>query len=143
MPNTSGKGGFKRGESGNKRGRPPNSSPAAEWRAALGEDLDKIISKVRKLALAGDLVACRLVLDRTLPALKPVDQNTPLAIPTAGSLTARSLALFQAMVDGVISPQSAASMIGALAGLVRAAESEDIFARLDAIEANQRNEADQ
>ena len=62
-------------------GRPPGRGPVAEMRAALATDLDKIIETVKAQALAGDAQAIRIILDRVLPALRPVDLPTALALP--------------------------------------------------------------
>jgi hypothetical protein len=55
-------------------------------RVALATDLDKIIDTLKAQALAGDAQAIRIILDRVLPALRPVDIPTVLALPADGWL---------------------------------------------------------
>ena len=62
--------GWKPGQSGNPRGRKPGSVPTQQLREALGKDADLVIDKVREQAIAGDLTAAKLVLERLLPPMR-------------------------------------------------------------------------
>lgn len=134
------RGTFQAGSTGNAAGRPKNSGDAAKWRAALGADAGKVIATVVRLAVAGDVQACRLVLERCVPAYKPQDNGVPLSMPAGGSLTDKATAMVDAMAAGTISPQAAASMISALANLVRVTEVDDLVARLQALEADRKGQ---
>ena len=141
MPNTTKKGTFRTGESGNKRGRPVGSSPAAAWRDAVGKDVGKVIATVVRLAIGGDAACCRLVLERTVPAYKPMENGVPLpAMPATATLTERALSVMNAMQAGLVTPQSAASLITALAAMVRSTEASEMQRRLEILEADQHRE---
>ena len=143
MTNTTKKGTFPKGRSGKPSGRPVGAGPAAAWRAALGKDVGKIIAVVTKLALAGDAACCRLILERSVPAYRPIDMPTPLpAMPTAATLNERAAAALDAMQAGLLSPQAAASLVTALASMVRATEQNEVERRLAALEADARKESD-
>jgi len=88
-PNTNGKKTDGRGAGGkfapgNKAspGRPPGRGAVAEMREALAADLGGIIDTVKARALAGDMQAARIILDRLVPSLKPVEMP---AEPVAAS----------------------------------------------------------
>ena len=97
---------------GNKAspGRPPGRGPVAEMRVKLETDLDKIIDTLRTQALAGDMQAIRIILDRVQPTLRPVEVPTTLALPANGTLAELADALgaahphhLPALVQGVAS----------------------------------------
>ena len=69
---------------GNKAspGRPRGRGPVGEMRDALAADLGGIIDTVKARALAGDMQAARIILDRLVPSLKPVEMP---AEPVAAS----------------------------------------------------------
>jgi hypothetical protein len=56
-------------------------------RTTLSTDIDKIIDTLHTQALAGDAQAIRIILDRVLPALRPVDMPTMLDLPAASLRT--------------------------------------------------------
>src|SRR5262245_5774318 len=60
-------------------GRPPKAAEesyiGAFRRAITAEDLTKIVSKLKELALAGDVPAARLLLDRCAPAEQIINQR--------------------------------------------------------------------
>lgn len=140
MANSTKRGTFPAGRSGNPAGRPPGSGEAAAWRAAIGRDVGKVIAVVTKLAISGDVAACRLVLERAVPAYKPMDNGVVLPMPADGTLTDKAAAMVDAMAAGIISPQAAAAMISALANMVRVTEVDDVVLRLEALESDARRE---
>jgi hypothetical protein len=116
-------------------GRPPGRGPVAEMRAALATDLDKIIDTLKAQALAGDPQAIRIILDRVLPALRPVDMPTTLALPAGGTLADQARAVVQAAADGDLAPAQAAQIVTALGGVAKIIETTELVRRIEALEA--------
>jgi hypothetical protein len=116
-------------------GRPPGRGPVAEMRAALATDLDKIIDTLKAQALAGDPQAIRIILDRVLPALRPVDMPTTLALPAGGTLADQARAVVQAAADGDLAPAQAAQIVTALGGVAKIIETSELVRRIEALEA--------
>ena len=116
-------------------GRPHGRGPVAEMRAALATDLDKIIDTLKAQALAGDAQAIRIILDRVLPTLRPVDMQTTLALPIDGTLADQARAVVQAAADGDLAPAQAAQIVTALGGVAKIIETTELMRRIEALEA--------
>ena len=101
----------------------------------LATDLDAIVGVLRAQALAGDVQAIRIILDRVLPALRPVDMPTPLALPAHGSLADQARAVVLAAAVGDLAPAQAAQLITGLGGVAKIIESTELEARIAALEA--------
>lgn len=114
-------------------GRPPGRSQATLLRERLATDLDQILDNLLAQARAGDLQAVRLVLDRVLPALRPVEQAAELDLP-AGGLAAQAQAVVQAAAAGDLAPGQAAALVQALAGVARITEVDELLRRVEALE---------
>jgi len=104
-------------------------------RLALATDLDKIIGTLKAQALAGDAQAIRIILDRVLPALRPVDMPTVLALPVDGTLADQARAVVQAAADGDLAPSQAAQIVTALGGVAKIVETTELVRRIAALEA--------
>ena len=67
---------------GNKAspGLPRGRGPIGEMRDALAADLGGIIDTVKARALAGDMQAARIILDRLVPSLRPVEMPAVLRL---------------------------------------------------------------
>jgi hypothetical protein len=115
-------------------GRPPGRSQATLLRERLATDLDEILDNLLVQARAGDLQAVRLVLDRVLPALRPVEQASELELPSGG-LAAQAEAVVQAAAAGDLAPGQAAQLVTALAGVGKIIETTELMARIEALEA--------
>lgn len=127
---------FKPGQSGNPRGRPPGRSTAQGLRERLAERADDVVQTVLNAALAGDLQAARLVLERVLPPLRP--QASPVELPAlaaAGTLTDRATAILAAAGAGEIAPDTAAHLLAALGGVAKITEIDELTRRIEALEA--------
>lgn len=128
---------FKPGQSGNPAGRPRRGTATAEiLRAILAEQAGEVVQLVVDAALAGDLQAARLVLERVLPPLRP--QAAPvevLALAGASTLTEKAGAILAAAGAGEISPDVAAHLLAALGGVARIAEIDELMRRVAALEA--------
>ena len=122
---------------GNKasRGRPPGRSQATLLRERLAADLDQILDTLKAQALAGDAQSIRIILDRVLPALRPVELPVELAMPVGGTLAQQARAVVQAAADGDLAPGQAAQIVGALAGVGKIIETTELMARIEALEA--------
>lgn len=120
---------WKPGKSGNPKGRPPGTGEVAKLRASIREQLPGILKALTAQALAGDSQAARLLLERVLPPLRPVEQGQPLALPD-GTLTEQGRAVLAAIGAGDIGPGQGAQLLGAIAGLARLVELDDIDRRL-------------
>ena len=122
------------GQSGNPAGRRPGTGEVAKLRAAIAEHVPEIVGKLVEAAKAGDVQAARLLLERTLPPLKPSEEPASVALPS-GSLAEQGRALLAAAAAGELAPGQVAALLGALGTLARVVEVDELTRRVEALEA--------
>ena len=140
-PNTNGKKTEGRGAGGkfapgNKAspGRPPGRGAVAEMREALAADLGGIINTVKARALAGDMQAARIILDRLVPSLRPVEMPAVLTLPAGATLAGQAQAVVNAAAAGELAPSQAAQIVTALGGVAKIIEATELLKRIEALE---------
>lgn len=126
---------FEPGQSGNPSGRPPGiRDRRGELRDKLASHADELIAKVVDLAKGGDVSALRLVLERLVPPAKAKDDPIELPAMLGATLADCGQAVLTALAEGRISPEEAATVMGALSGQARVIETSEIDKRLRALE---------
>ena len=129
---------FKKGQSGNPKGRPQGSRNRVSL--AIDELLDgeaeKITRKAIELALGGDTVALRLCLERLCPPRKerPISCKLP-KLEDPSNLVAAISALITAVASGELTPGEGQALVSLIEAQRRTLETEDIEQRLAALEA--------
>lgn len=126
--------GWAKGKSGNPKGRPPGVGQIAQLRAAIESSVPGILDSMVASALSGDVAAARLLLERTVPPIKPVELPQMLNIPADASLTDQGKAVMRAVADGEIATGQAAALIAALAALGRVIELDELTERITRLE---------
>ena len=121
------------GKSGNPRGKPPGTGELQKLRTAIGEHVPAIIEQLATAAIAGDVQAARLILERVLPPMKATEQPQAMALPD-GSLTEQGRAVLAAVAAGELAPGQGAALLGAIATLGKVAELDELSARVAALE---------
>jgi hypothetical protein len=113
-------GSWKPGHCGNPKGRPKGARDRrSNLRYGLLKEVPAILKTLAAAANGGDIQAARLILERSLPALKTAAE--PLTLPGA-------------CAQGDISPDEAATLMQALAAQGRLVEVEDLAQRVGALE---------
>jgi hypothetical protein len=107
----------------------------AKVREAIGKAMPDILAALVKRAKEGDPQAARLLLERTVPALRPLELPVTVAIPEAGGLVERAEAILLATARGEIAPSQGAALLTALQGVARLVELEELEQRIAALEA--------
>lgn len=128
---------FPPGQSGNIKGRPPGAGRIAKLREDIAADLPEIIAALTSAAKSGDVGAARVLVERVLPAVKPVELAVPVALPAAGSLTEQGRTVLAAVAAGELAPAQGAALLGAIGQLARIAEVDELAQRIAALEARQ------
>ena len=124
---------WKPGQSGNPKGRPPGTGEVAKMRAAIAGNVPAILESLTTAALAGDVQAARLLLERALPPIKPVEQSQPLSLPD-GTLTEQGRAVLASVAAGELAPGQGAALLGAIGTLARVSEVDELARRIEALE---------
>ena len=119
VPSRDPRGRWLAGKSANPKGRPPEIGASARLRNAISEAMPAVLERLIAAALAGDVGAARALLPLTVPALKPVEEPTPVALPTDATLTAQGAAVFAAIARGDMAPSQGAALLSALADLAK------------------------
>lgn len=128
---------FEKGQSGNPAGRPKGSRNATT--VALENLLDgqaeALTNKAVEMALAGDMAALRLCMDRILPPRKdrPVTFDLP-SIKSAGDAAAVTSAVLAAVASGEITPADAGEIGKLVEAYVKAFETAELAERLERLE---------
>ncbi len=132
---------FAKGDSGNPAGRPPGSRNRATLLAEqlLDGGAAALAQKALEMALAGDVVAMRLCLDRILAPRRerPVRLALP-ALSDAGDLGGAMAAVTAAAAHGAITPAEACELSQVLETYMRAVAAGDFERRLHQLEEVQR-----
>ncbi|MFT4194999.1 DUF5681 domain-containing protein [Ottowia sp.] len=126
---------WKPGQSGNPAGRAPGQSLITKLRAELAQHVPDIVDQLVVAAKGGDVQAARLLLERVLPPVRPVEQPQVMDLPE-GDLTAKGHAVLGAAAKGDLAPSQAAALIGAIGALARVAEIDELERRVKALEEN-------
>ncbi len=130
---------FPKGRSGNPKGRPKGAKNKATLaaQALLDGEAEGLTRKAVELALAGDITALRLCLDRIAPPKREAAVSVELPpIKSAADLPAAVVALLAAVAGGQITPSEGERLARLVGEAGRALELADIETRLAALEAN-------
>jgi Family of unknown function (DUF5681) len=136
------RGGWARGVSGNPAGRPQGARNRASvfWEALeqCGPDaVPALVKRVFAAAMAGDMAAARMVLDRIIPARK----GTPFEIqltrdgsPYSGNLREAIEVVLEQGSNGQLSAEEVSDWVGGFDMLRRTIETDDLKSRVIALE---------
>lgn len=113
---------YQKGQSGNPAGKPPGANKTQKVRAKLMSAVPDILTALVEQAKTGDATAARLILERTLPALRPVDAPAVLALPPDATIPEQARAIIAATLTGKLPANQAATLLTALAGVAQLAE---------------------
>lgn len=135
--------GFRKGQSGNPRGKPPGTRNVA-LRAldALGtEAAQGLLQSVIAKAMSGDTVAARIILDRVWPVRKsrPIILDLP-PITTAADTVRAMAGILAATASGQLTPDEASALTGIIEAQRKAIELGEIERRLSELEARHDSE---
>ena len=138
--NTDGKqarGRFSKGQSGNPAGKPKGARNRTTLavEALMEGDAEAITRKAIEAALAGDMVAIRMVLDRIAPG--PKDRAVPFDMPELKAPADAPLiisALLKAVALGDLAPSEAEAVAKLVEFYRRSVETANIEARLKLVE---------
>lgn len=110
------------GQSGNPGGRKPGTGKIDKLRVALAKELPEVLTALVGQAKAGDIGAIKLILERTVPALRPVDAVAPLNLPVDGGLADQGRAVLAALASGYLPVNQAAGILQGLVNLAKRVE---------------------
>lgn len=127
---------WKPGESGNPKGRTPGTGEVAKLRAAIADRVPELLDRLMTQALAGDVAAARLLLERAVAPLRAAEQPQALTLPD-GTLTDQGRAVLRSVAAGELAPGQGAGLLAAIGTLARVAEIDELAARVAALEGRQ------
>lgn len=122
---------YKKGESGNPSGRPRKD--AADLRPLLAKHGKGVLQIVIDQALEGDLTACKIIIDRLYPAIKP--SAAKVEVPLGNTLDATGDNVIKKTLDGTIAPDVGTQLLTGLANQAKLVEAHDLDKRISALEA--------
>lgn len=125
---------YQKGVSGNPAGKPKGANKTQQLRARLMTAVPEILAALVEQAKAGDPTAARLILERCLPALRPVDAPTVLNLPAEGGLADQGRAVLAALASGQLPVNQATGILQGLGSLARLIEVGELERRVSALE---------
>lgn len=103
-------------------------------RAKLATGADDVAEVVLEKAREGDMQACKLILERIVPAIKPSAESIRFALD-GDTPTDQARSIMAAIADGTIPPDQGKALIEALATVARIAELDELARRIAELEA--------
>ncbi|CAI8936854.1 DUF5681 domain-containing protein [Pseudomonas chlororaphis] len=118
---------FKPGNSGNPGGR---SGQTQAIRAKLAEGADAVTRKVLAAAKKGDMQACRLILERLVPSIKPTSEPVQFELDDT-DLPSAARSIMRAVAGGQLAPDQGKSLIDGLGAVARVIEVAELQKAID------------
>lgn len=109
----------------------------------MGDQIEDVIKSVVREALAGDMQAAKLILDRLVPVRRGETARFAMPKLTSAEDAVRALArIIDDVGAGVVASEEAAGVAALLEGYRRMSETASIEARLRALEERQNGDGD-
>jgi hypothetical protein len=121
------------GRSGNPAGRKPGTGSVQQLRVQVELLIPEIIQVLAAKARDGDIGAARLLLERVVPALKPVEAPQALQIDE-GYLSNQAKSVVALAASGDVSIGQASQLVSALGTVAKLIEVDELLKRVDALE---------
>lgn len=126
---------FMPGESGNPKGRPRGRKDRrSALRELIAPHVPAVLDRVVQAALSGDMAAAKLLLERTVPVLRPHGELVRIEMKPDATLAEHGAAIVAATLAGSLTPAEAADVLTALASQARLIESTDLALRVELLE---------
>ena len=121
------------GRSGNPAGRKPGTGSVQQLRAQIELLIPEIIQVLAMKAREGDIGAARLLVERVVPALKPLE--TPQALQIAeGDLSTQAKSVVALAASGDVSIGQASQLVTALGTVAKLIEVDELVRRIEFLE---------
>ena len=125
---------FQPGKSGNPKGRPKSYKGVSKLRDLISVKAPELVARLLTAALdEGDTQAARLLIERALPALKPIELPVSLNLPDDG-LADQGRAVIAALANGQLAPGQAGQILAGLGAVARLVETQELEKRIAALE---------
>jgi hypothetical protein len=125
----------------NKRGRPKGVPDVRSLHKYIGtEEGQKLINRVKEKALEGDMQAASILINKMYSTPKNVAPPVLFELDEKASLHEQASSILQACSNGIIDPDTAASLISSISNIARVFELSELEQRLKALE-EVKNEA--
>ena len=77
--------------------------------------------------------AAKIILDRLVPSLRPVEMAAVLTLPASATLAGQAKAVVNAAAAGELDPSQAAQIVTALGGVAKSIEATELLERIEAL----------
>ena len=126
---------WKKGASGNPKGRPKGRTDRRyKVTKMLEDDAYNVVRVVIDAALSGDVNAASLVLSRIAPAMKAQAEKVNFDFDAKASMTEQVQSVLQGIADGEVSPDIGKQIIESIAALAGIKAMDELEQRLAALE---------
>jgi len=131
---------WKPGESGNIKGRPKGIGKVAQLRDEISKHILAIIQQLVAKAKEGDAQAAKLLLERVIPSMRPVEEPVNINPPESTELYDQGQSIMNAVSTGQLAPGQGSALITGLSSLAKVKEIDELEKRLAVLEeANDNN----
>ena len=131
---------FTKGASGNPAGRPKGiRDKRHRYAEAIESMIPHVLDSVYQKALAGDMTAARMLIDRTLPNKRPEQER--VEIEHSGNIASDAQNVLRSVLDGAVSPDVGASLLSSMTSILKAVEVEGLAKRIEALESKKNEPA--
>ena len=128
---------FKKGESGNKAGRPVGSGVTGKLRKAILDKSPELLQMVIDKALEeNDVTAAMALLNKVMPNLKAANEPVKFSLDTSKGLSGTGEQIIQNIADGSVPLDSGSQLLSSLAALGKLQEVDELTLRIEALEKN-------
>jgi len=135
---SAGQRGWQPGQSGNPRGRPVGSRNKKKVIAdEFAKDGSAVARVVMDAALAGDMQAANLVLQRLSPPLRARAEKVTFELTPDAPLTTQAQQIMTAVAEGSIDPETGQLLINCITAFAGLKQVDELEARLIALEEKQ------